>query len=128
MNKQITDEQVADLLADSARYIEENGWTRHELRIDHAVCTVGAMLYSQKLDVTEPIHTQPLVIAGCQALVNGLGLDLPDFPFTNVRMDLRMINAVTEWNDDQVEDVQTILDALRKVEKIERNGGVDPDE
>jgi hypothetical protein len=119
--QQITDEQVADLMHDSARYIEENGWTRHELRIDNAVCTVGAMLFSQGLSTNVPLARHPLVMTACDALADALHLE-----GSNVRHEMWSVNAVTSWNDE-AGDEQIILDGLRKVEKIKR-AGFDPDE
>ena len=121
MHEQITDEQVADLMHDSAQYIEENGWVRHELRVDHAVCTVGAMLYSQDLSVNVPLARHPLVMVACDALADALHLEGSEGIH-----EMRSVNAVTSWNDE-ADDEQTILDGLRKVEKIKR-AGFDPDE
>lgn len=104
---------TADVLADAREYMEEHGWLRGELQdpFSGRVCAVGAIRWSQgwmrfnlapeddKLlhDTMDRLHD----VIDCEWLA--------------------------DWNDYSAVDQQQVLDMFAKAEKIERNGGVDPD-
>jgi hypothetical protein len=114
-------DQIADAIGAVADHIEENGWWRGGLfGPNGAVCIMGGVIRALHLNNTQ---TQTL---GCHPLGPGV-----------VNRIVTTIQArgyggtIPEWNDDTkfgAKDEQDVLDLIRRAEKIERNGGVDPDE
>lgn len=117
------------LLDDTADYIEENGWVQEQMYdiTTGRVCTVGGMAHVLGIGELE-ITTDTRLLAACGALIRVVGT-APHLAEECTRDGscTCVVNWVTGWNDDEVQSMQQVLDALRKAAKIER-AGFDPDE
>lgn len=114
---------IAEILADAREYLEKHGWTGGQIRENRRVCSVGAIVYSQRwwrdLEDGKPVKHHAEVDAVCQSLAQAGGLKKSDY-------DVDHIDTVINWNDGSVENKQEVLDLFAKAEKIQR-AGFDPD-
>jgi hypothetical protein len=139
------DFDLADVLAQSREYIEQNGWATGEFQvveneygvpdendeaeiIDYEVigyCAMGGVLYSQEID--EYMCSSDLrSLAVADALCRAVGLKTNHTPAECTRDGICscVINLVTDWNDHTATE-QEVLDAFMKAEKDARSGNVD---
>jgi hypothetical protein len=126
----LSQERLADILADAREYLETHGWWRGSLVGPNGkqVCGLGAVLYSQgwnNIAGTVPVEHKDEVDQVLAAVMEQVGYAkaspevLRKYATTNF----------TVWNDDikaGAKDKQHLLDAFAKAEKIER-AGFDPD-
>jgi hypothetical protein len=114
-------DQTADDLAAGREYIETHGWTTNLLQAaDGTVCAVGGLIRGMGLSTDEHLICEdPRVRDAAKALVRAL--------HRPSELRINPVCTVTDYNDEQAEDKQAVLDWFAKAEKIER-AGFDPDE
>lgn len=113
-------DEVADALAATREYIEKYGlWKGSLVGPDDKACVMGALTCALGLWKRQPGQT---------------GIFKSEVGATAVVAIYRTMRAeginrsIPDWNDAESTTEQEVLDLLAKAEKIERNGGVNPDE
>ena len=114
-------EQIADAIGDVGDYIEKNGWWRGSLFGPNGrqACVMGGIIRSLDLDNDSAVTLGRHPLGG--PMINRIVTTIEARGYGG---------TIPDWNDDAqhgAKDKQDVLDLLAKAEKIERNGGVDPD-
>jgi hypothetical protein len=142
----VSNDELADLLAKSRDRLKEEGWVKGEFRlvenkyaydddsdeaeiIDYDVlgyCAMGAGLYELGID-EQDCSSDRRTLALAYALAKAADLDVGHTPglCTKDGICSCTINAVTHWNDNEDRTEQEVLDAFMKAEKDARSGNVD---
>ena len=141
----VSNDELADLLAKSRDRLKEEGWVKGEFRLmeneyaddadDDAepinwevvgYCAMGAGIYELGID-EQDCSTDHRTLALAYALAKAADLDVGHSPrlCTKEGVCSCTINAVTHWNDNEDRTEQEVLDAFMKAEKDARSGNVD---
>jgi len=137
---------LADILAQSREWIEQNGWAQREFQVIEdewgeldeetgekdiigyevvGYCAMGGVLYSQDIP-EEQCGIDPRSRAVAEALTRVLGLQEHHAQIcTNDGVCSCVVNWITAWNDEKARTEDEVLDAFMKAEKIERSGDVE---
>jgi hypothetical protein len=115
-------DEVADALAATREYIETFGlWKGTLMGPDNKACVMGALTCVTGLLQRQPGMPQTAVFrseVGAGAVV----------AISRALRAEGIKRSIPDWNDLESTTQQEVLDLLAKAEKIERNGGVNPDE
>jgi len=108
---------IADIIAEAREYLEKDGWIQGELRNDEGVCAIGAIIYSQDWEDEVSEESEKIQMEKVASYLGMVVLSKPEpVPAFNI----------PAWNDDEDRELQEVLDAFAKAEKIAR-AGYDPD-
>jgi hypothetical protein len=114
-------DEVADALAATREHIEKYGlWKGTLMGPDNKACVMGALTCTLGL-----LQRQPGLQTGI--FKSEVGATAVVAIYRTMRAE-GINQSIPDWNDAESTTEQEVLDLLAKAEKIERNGGVNPDE
>jgi hypothetical protein len=118
-------DRVADVLDDSADYIERYGWHQGSYTPGTAHHVVPGAAYPEQWGPPREMHGQPACVMGAMVLSQQHTTTQPDWYVPQpvikaLQLHVTGLVPLDYWNDARERTQQQVLDALRKAAKLER--------